>query len=163
MGARCRPDRLVYRGERLYWGWDWPRALAAVTGRVSESCWLFSEEAMPSGALRREVVRVSFDRDRIVAQASRSADGLHALEASAAADSVLARGRHLPGARPMQCSPTRDAAGRPVPRRGWAGPAYTAVVHVLHTQPQSAVGYSWEVTVGRGRLPQCTDSGEPAT
>jgi hypothetical protein len=82
---------------------------------------------MPSGALRREVVRVSFDRDRIVAQASRSADGLHALEASAAADSVLARGRHLPGARPMQCSPTRDAAGRPVPRRGWAGPAYTAV------------------------------------
>jgi hypothetical protein len=162
-GSRCRPDRLLYRGERLYFGWDWPRALAAVTGRVGTTCVLFSEGATPNGEQRRVVARVSLDPDGIIADASRTVYGLRATEAAAAVDSVLARGRRLPGARPVRCAPFADADGRPVPRHGWEAPAYTAAADVLHAQPQSEVGYAWQLTVGRGRLAQCTGVGEPAT
>ena len=85
------------RRERVHWRWSWHGMLTALTGRAGITCWLHERAGTAAdGTAKRNVARVSLDPDGVVYNASRSAYGLRAAEAAAAADSVLARGWRLP-------------------------------------------------------------------
>jgi hypothetical protein len=146
---RCHPRRTA-------WGWSRRRAVELLLGPGEMTCLRPRAGEPETRALGgRELTSVMVDRTGWVYGVARDRAGLRLATAAAAAESTLAAGRRLPGARPLECPAAPRIAGGPAVVRGWATADYEALVDVQHRWPASAAGYAVQLEVSRGRFAIC--------